>query len=170
MKNNTRIIVFLLSMYCLNGFSQTHKRNYVYKYDATGNRIQRVYSLLTCPTCRSVKADSINAAVTNSLYQAALDNPIILPEIPTEKFNLGDVAELKNIYPNPTHGNFVVEFTQNILNAKLEVLDMKGNRMDEIILDGNEWQIDLSLYPSGEYILLIRTKEGRTYNKRIMKI
>ena len=51
-----------------------------------------------------------------------------------------------------------------------DVLDIKGNKMDEITLNGNEWQIDLSLFPSGEYMLLIQTKEGKTYKRSIIKI
>jgi hypothetical protein len=44
------------------------------------------------------------------------------------------------------------------------------NVLDELKLDGIQWEIDLSLFTANEYILLIKTKEGRMYSKKIIKI
>lgn len=146
---------------------------FTYSYDNAGNRVKRIYTLLNpcpgSPDCLSRKAIT-DSTIVDSLFTIAQNTELKTPETPTEKPVYDDTPELKNIYPNPTQGLFLMEFTSLILNGSLQILDVKGILLDEIRLDGTQWEIDLSLFPAGEYILLIKTKEGKVYSKKIVKI
>lgn len=152
----------------INTYSQSHKRNFTYAYDGMGNRITRTYVLLACPTCRTAQQDSTKVA--DSLFAIAQNTVIELPKILTEKVIFDGTLELKNIYPNPTQGNFVVQFTDIVVNGNVQLLDIQGNKMDEFTISGREWQLDISLFPAGNYILNIHTNDGKIYTKKIVKI
>lgn len=172
-------ILLVSGITMFNANAQASKKVFKYSYDATGNRTQREYKLATpCnsqnpgipndPDCLSRKKDTTISM--DSLLAIAQNIEIVLPKAPTEKLNFDGTAELKNIYPNPTANIFVLEFTQLIQHATMQILDIKGNKLDEIALDGIQWEIDLSLFAAGEYILVIRTQDGKVYNKKIVKI
>lgn len=150
------------------------KKVFKYSYDNAGNRIKREYIYASpCPgnpNCRTKPNDTMKQKTLDSLFVIAQNIEIKLPETPTEKPTYDGMPELKNVYPNPTKGLFVLEFTSLILNGSLQILDTKGNVLDELRLDGTQWEIDLSLFSAGEYILFIRTTDGKVYNKKIVKI
>ena len=166
------IILFVIIACCATtnkAYAQASKKIFKYSYDATGNRTRREYlGIVNCPTCEQLRKR--NDTLIDSLYAIAQNIEIELPKTPTEKLNFDGTAELKNIYPNPTANIFVLEFTQLIQHATMQILDIKGNKLDEIALDGIQWEIDLSLFAAGEYILMIRTQEGKVYNKKLVKI
>ncbi len=174
----TSFIILVSCSLMFNANAQTSKKVFKYSYDATGNRTQRIYVLATpCngqdptlshPDCLSRKKDTTISK--DSVVAIAQNIEIELPKTPTEKLNFDGTAELKNIYPNPTANIFVLEFTQLIQHATLQILDIKGNKFDEIALDGIQWEIDMSLFAAGEYILMIRTQDGKVYNKKLVKI
>ncbi len=169
MKKIIKIIALIFALLLgQNTYAQSHIRSYTYTYDGMGNRISRTYALLTCPSCRTANQDSTKVA--DSLFAVAQTTAIQLPQTPTEKVNFDGSLELKNIYPNPTQGNFVVQFTDIVTNATVQVFDMQGNKMDEQILSGREWQLDISLFPSGTYILVIYTNQQKKFSKQIVKI
>lgn len=144
---------------------------FIYNYDAAGNRTQREY-VAVCENARMAK-DSL---LTDSLFIVAQQEIIELPETTTEILsNETDqygfvIAELKNVYPNPTKGNFVVQFSAYIKNSRLDLLDTKGVLLHTQQLYGSEFQIDISLLSSGTYILNIRLEDGKTYSKKVVKI
>lgn len=165
------VLLLIITINCLTTFvakGQTGKMTFTYSYDDAGNRIKRKWTLVACPGCRIAKADSTK--VLDSLFTIAQDLEIKLPETPTEKLLYDGSVELKNIYPNPTKGNFLVQFTNLLLQGNLQIFDMKGNKFDELTLNGTEFQLDISLLPAGEYTIVIRTKDGKVYNKKIVKI
>lgn len=162
------ISIVVLVIYSINSIAQSHKRSYTYTYDGMGNRITRTYALLTCPSCRTANQDSTKVA--DSLFATAQTTAIQLPQTSTEKVNFDGSLEVKNIYPNPTQGNFVVQFTDIVTNATVQLFDMQGNKMDEQMLSGREWQLDISLFPSGTYILVIYTAQHKKYTKQLVKI
>lgn len=165
------VILTITSITAIAGPSKT--KLFTFSYDNAGNRIKRTYALLDpCPgnpDCLLRKANRDSVTV-DSLFAIAQNIEIELPKTPTEKLNYDGSVELKNIYPNPTKGNFIIQFTNLVLQGSLLIVDIHGNKLDEIALDGTEFQIDISLFPAGEYILYIRTKDGKTYNKKIVKI
>lgn len=147
--------------------AQTGKMAFYFTYDDAGNRIKREWNLV-CPSCRTAKTDSTK--MLDSLFNIAQNLEIKLPDNPTEELKFDGTIELKNIYPNPTRGNFIIQFTGLLLQGKLEVFNISGNKLDEIILNGREFQIDISLLPAGEYILRIQTNDGKSYKKKTVKI
>jgi hypothetical protein len=173
-------ILIIIAMSCgilsqVKAQTAASKKIFTFSYDNAGNRIKRVYTLATgCianpANCRTKPNDSLKQKALDSLFAIAQDIEIKLPENPTEKLIYDGSVELKNIYPNPTKGNFIIQFTNLVLQGSLLIVDIHGNKLDEIALDGTEFQIDISLFPAGEYILYIRTKDGKTYNKKIVKI
>lgn len=169
-----KIIIFLAFIQVIvlskSSFGQgpLKKNVYTYTYDNAGNRIMRRWVQLMCPNCRNANKDSIQ--LTDSLYAIAQNLEIKLPPIPTEELLYNGTPELRNVYPNPTLGNFIVQFTSLIVGTSFQIYDIQGNKLDEIILDGVEFQLDISVFPSGEYLLLIQTNDGRKYSKKIIKI
>lgn len=171
------IAISLFTISKIKAQTPAAKKVFKYSYDNAGNRIKRQYFYATpCnnsnPTLNDPNCNSRmkNDTILDSLFVIAQNIELKQPETPTEKLNYDGTPELKNIYPNPTKGLFVLEFTSLILNGSLQILDMKGNSLDEFMLEGIQWEIDLSLFPADEYILLIKTKDGKVYNKKIVKI
>lgn len=173
MKKNEIILLVMFLGICINcfGADPTSKKVFKYAYDAAGNRTKREYILATpCPGDPRCNERKKNDSILDSLFIIAQDIEIKQPDIPTEKPNYDGTPELKNVYPNPTKGLFLVEFTDNITNAILLISDINGIILSELVLDGRQWEIDLSLFPASTYILNIKTKEGKTYTKKIIKL
>jgi hypothetical protein len=144
-------------------------RNFYYYYDDNGNRVYREY-IFVCPTGpptesgRMANPDSLFAkAQTDTLLKSKTDNSV-------KTLSNDEIIELRKVYPNPTSGNFIVQLSRFVPYVQFQVYDIYGNVLLNDSFSGIEWNIDISLLPTGEYTLVIRTKDGKTYNKKIVKI
>ena len=77
-----------------------------------------------------------------------------------------------NLFPNPTNGNFKMEFTSNVpQNFNLSITGVKGAQVFEKILLDFEGKysedFDLSKYESGIYFFNLNSK-GQTVSKKIV--
>jgi hypothetical protein len=80
------------------------------------------------------------------------------------------IANMIEVYPNPTTDYVVVNVTDNITPTQVSVANIHG----QIITEANElregsYKIELSNVPPGAYIILIKTNSGsasRTIVKR----
>lgn len=160
--------IFFLGVLDVSGQTPTAKKVFTYSYDNAGNRVKREWILLSCPNCRTYSKDSTK--VLDSLYAIAQKADIMMPEKSTETLLYIQDTELKNIYPNPTNGNFVLQFTDILIDGVLNIYDLYGNILDVKYLSGMEFQIDISLFPAGEYLIVIQTPAGKKYSKKIIKI
>ena len=118
-------------------FSQAHAQTkYGFTYDASGNRITRAVILLKSAT---IPVDTL---------QAKQDQKILEDQIGLQK---------TRIYPNPTKGLLKVDFPAL---SQSEVVISVYNSTGKLIMRksatsfGNE--IDLSIYPSGLYVMTIQ--------------
>jgi len=141
---------------CIEVKSQAFKAQYT--YDPNGNRLTANVIYLTT----SLKSDSL------SLDQVLPGSEILKPDtsgLPQKGWQPGindNLAGLKiNLYPNPTHGEILVEIIGAKDNQLLKpdnsimVYDVQGKRVIHIDLTGRINSIDLSKQPSSSYFLRI---------------
>jgi large exoprotein involved in heme utilization and adhesion len=67
------------------------------------------------------------------------------------------------VYPNPTHGTFVLETTAPVHNGRLQMFSADGSRvMEKDLSSGNQWTVNHSGLKPGIYILqLVTDKQVR---------
>lgn len=72
------------------------------------------------------------------------------------------------VYPNPSDGRITIE-SENEALKYIAVIDVMGNKIDEIILD-NQFSIDLTLKGAkGIYLIKLETEEDTYYRKVILR-
>ncbi|MHC1774774.1 MAG: PKD domain-containing protein [Lentimicrobium sp.] len=70
------------------------------------------------------------------------------------------VADGMKVYPNPTHGSFVIETTAPVHNGRLQMFSADGSRvMEKILSSGNQWTIHQPGLKPGIYILQLVTEK-----------
>ncbi len=74
------------------------------------------------------------------------------------------------IYPNPTRGEFVLDFAKKLNeNARVSVFNTRGQKLFDQAVNARSMKVDLSAHPSGEYILKIESSEGIRTEKIILQ-
>ncbi len=156
------IMAMSLSQYVIG---QTSKRHFLYSYDASGNRIKRMYVLVPCPGCRDAQVATI---LEDSLLQLATIQPVEKSNPLEIKANNGDKIGF-SLYPNPTSNSFFIQWNMDIASANLRIFDTKGSIVyDDNLFDRN-WQIDISLLPKGIYFIKIEM-EGTQFDAKMEKL
>ena len=123
-----------------------------YYYDAAGNRhLRKVISM---------NKSAVSGSEGESGY-GKMDNGYSFGETPPpERYEdmLGERKVL--IYPNPTQGILRIDFQGygNLKDARLLLYDIQGKPLQQVNKVDPSVILDLSLYPSGMYIL--RMLEG----------
>ncbi|MFT6947154.1 MAG: hypothetical protein ACJARP_001577 [Vicingaceae bacterium] len=95
-----------------------------------------------------------------------------LPNSINQKFDGENSLKDLNLFPNPTNGNFKMEFkSENPDNFELSITDSKGAKVYEKSLGNFEGQFsedfDLSKYDSGIYFFNL-TSKGQNLTKKII--
>lgn len=145
-------------------------RNFHYYYDDNGNREYREF-IFVCPT--GPPEEPLRLANPDSLFALSLKDSTLI----VEKNKLDSNTLIKNskvivesIYPNPTHDNFIIKFNEFIVNARLEIYDASGRIYFEEYITGKEFNINISLLSSNQYIIVVKTQDGKVYTDKIVKI
>ena len=133
------ILLFIMSISQL-AIGQTSKRHFLYSYDASGNRIKRMYVLVPCPGCRDAQ---IATTLEDSLLQLATNQPVEKSNPLEIKANNGDKIGFS--------------------------LDTKGSIVYDDNLFGKYWQIDISLLSKGLYFVKIEM-EGTQFDAKMEKL
>ena len=82
---------------------------------------------------------------------------------------LSNLENLIFIYPNPTNDIIHIYYSNNN-GLRADVLDINGQMIiSNTSVDANHQVIDLSKFSSGVYLLRIRTKDGDTLVKKVVK-
>ncbi|MCQ2072214.1 MAG: T9SS type A sorting domain-containing protein [Bacteroidaceae bacterium] len=113
-----------------------------YSYDNTGNRVSA-----------STHAPSTRGAFDNGT-------------------DISDTLALSGIrvYPNPTEGPLTVVITgYDLENAGITVTDMTGKNLIRLTETAETNELDLTDYPSGIYLVRIRTVESESVHKIVRK-
>jgi hypothetical protein len=158
------ILLFVMSISQL-AIGQTSKRHFLYSYDASGNRIKRMYVLVPCPGCRDAQ---IATTLEDSLLQLATNQPVEKSNPLEIKANNGDKIGF-SLYPNPTSNSFFIQWNVDIASANLRIFDTKGSVVYEDNLFGRYWQIDISLLSKGLYFVKIEM-EGTQFDAKMEKL
>ena len=81
---------------------------------------------------------------------------------------VNEISEIPiNTYPNPTTGHFILSGIEEE-SALLEIYDLSGDKLDVRKIMTTE-SIDLSQYPSGQYLIRL-TSDNNNYTSRIIKV
>lgn len=77
-----------------------------------------------------------------------------------------ETSELALVYPNPVPDQLTVQLSEQSTVANLKVYSLLGQLVSEV---ENSNLLDTSNLTAGHYILKIRTEDGRTLHKQIVK-
>jgi ELWxxDGT repeat protein len=71
-------------------------------------------------------------------------------------------ADQLQVFPNPSAGNFTLVLDQGLLPESLEVYDLQGRLMYQLLSPArtDQLQVRLTYAPAGTYVLVVRTEEG----------
>jgi hypothetical protein len=77
-------------------------------------------------------------------------------------FTFSNVVQINNnlnnddlkLTPNPTNGFVTLTGIQtNLINTQLQLLNMDGQKIKQLLINNNQFLVDLSIYPKGVYLL-----------------
>lgn len=132
MRPNQYIIFFFFVL--ISTLSVNAQTNFTFGYDASGNRLTRTITLKSA----SISKDSIEIKKAIS----PLDDQIGPHQI--------------RIYPNPTKGLLKIEIPNlGDISANLMIYSIGGALIQQVRLEGEYADIDLSSQPTGIYLLRI---------------
>ena len=81
--------------------------------------------------------------------------------------NDADIAKFSNVYPNPATSEVTVQSSFNI--ESIELYNMIGQLLDTKPVNAYSTSLDVSLYPKGNYTLIIHTRQGSAKKKLIVQ-
>ncbi len=92
----------------------------------------------------------------------------------SQPLNVRSIDNIKpfNIYPNPSRGISIIDFKGSVLrNASLTLNNLLGKEIKKIALKGSEtaFQIDLSEYPDGVYFVKLKSDNGESTHRIILR-
>jgi len=73
--------------------------------------------------------------------------------LPTKTININAVNNAVDIFPNPTQGNFVVNFNRNIIEGKVFIRNVEGKLIEEINIQ-NQSSLNLNIYDSSGFYFI----------------
>lgn len=128
------VICFLLLIVSVPSFGMSGDTTFVFTYDASGNRTERVIDL----TKSAEITASSSAANEEKTFEAELSSLDI------------------RIYPNPTKGLLKIEIPDiGDIKPTLVVYNLQGKQIIHKVVSGPTSTINLSNQPSGMYIMKI---------------
>jgi len=123
-------------------FKTAHSQTkFEFTYDASGNRLTRKVITLKSAT---ISIDSLK----DKQAEIPLDDQIGIQNI--------------RIYPNPTKGMLRINLPNlNDQMAMIRIYDSNGKQIVQKLTFASENEVDLSCYPSGNYIMVIHIKQDK---------
>ncbi|GAB4452893.1 MAG: hypothetical protein OHK0036_15160 [Bacteroidia bacterium] len=73
------------------------------------------------------------------------------------------------VYPNPSDGSFNIDISYDLLPCSLKIIDITGRVLFNKELSDSTNTLHIPNYASGTYIFQIKTKEGKTMQKKVIK-
>ncbi len=113
-------------------------------YDASGNRLKRVYF---CNNGVDPYPSRAKLQETKTTTEAQL---------------------IDALYPNPTTGRFVVTFSKELRNASVTLTDMNGRQVRQFKGSGYQLNFDVTGLANGTYIVRINDN-GLIITKKVVK-
>ena len=138
---------------------------YIYTYDVDGNSITGKYEVWANSNWQAgmgglqvySKKNWICSFASVYRYEASFISFII-----TGIENIYADNSCLIIYPNPATDNLIIETPQK---ATIEILNIQGQLIKTIAASGNKTSVDVSAFPSGVYVVEIKTEKGIAVKK-----
>ncbi len=140
--------------------------------DATdGNTGNTVPTNISAPDKFDQVAGSNNNNTGNGLHQNPDGNHQGTSTNTNPVFNTGHKDDI-TIYPNPVREEANVVTVGEILGKEIQIIDLSGNVVMNMIIPANSLQtvLNLSMLTPGLYILSYTLEDGRVISKRIQKV
>lgn len=80
-----------------------------------------------------------------------------------------EAEKATEIFPNPTKGSFTVA-TPNEVPSKIQIVDVQGRTISEVIPQATETKVDISDLAAGTYFVKIVSASGQTENLKVQKL
>ena len=113
------------------------------------------------PTTDNFKVELLNDLLQRVVSEMIFMNPCTDTRVAHEPVNANDNIAKLAVYPNPSAGMINIQSSKNI--KELFIADFTGKVLQKVITSSNfktqtgtqgqTWQIDLSRYPSGTYLI-----------------
>ena len=158
-----KIIILLSLMMAMAAEAQT-LYNISYKYDQSGNRIERRCTLQVAKMAQNELNDSItpkDTAIMNEIVAGIQDSNAQNSAI-TEQ-------SIINVYPNPTSDKVVVSYSSVCASCQLRIYNSEAKQVYESKGVDKQTEIDLSHLGTGVYYLSITTEDGKGQGWKIVK-
>lgn len=163
---NKFILIAIFILFALPGFAQQlpgGSCGIVHVYDASGNRIKRIYfcnngsdpypaRMRNPNTSKSKSADSLNSG---------------LSEMKGVSENI-EIQVIDALYPNPTTGKFSITFSKSLKRATIFITDVNGKTLYHFRANGYKVDFDLSNFSSGFYFVRVEN-DGNVITKKVVK-
>lgn len=138
------ILLFILLLFFPKAYSQISSSAFItFKYDDSGNQIERKFSQLNIETDKNGIKDSIST-----------------------------IENLIKIFPNPTKGNFYIEWDKTLIGdiAKIEIYSTSGLiKQFNIAPLQDKLKIDITSQIAGIYFTRLYFLDGTIISKKIIK-
>lgn len=144
--NKEIILTIILLFFSCIIYSQT---NFSFDYDANGNRIKR--EVIVIPS---------------KMAYSEMPNDSIVEQ---SAINIIERDDIK-IYPNPTKGDLNVELntTSDIQKIQINIISIKGQLLYNTDVVQRAYNLDLSSFAQGAYILIMQVNDKK-YEWKIIK-
>ncbi len=109
---------------------------------------------------------TVNIGVAGGTGTVGLDNFNLQPVV--TGFDEAKLEEYK-IFPNPSNGVLSISTKDKVNTIKVEVFNMVGDKVYQVILKKNELKIDVSCLPKGIYFIKIDDGEKKSIKKIILQ-
>lgn len=73
-----------------------------------------------------------------------------------------------SVYPNPGSGMFFVSVPQFSVMDEIQLFNACGSHLFSVFLNGQTTELDLSAYPSGTYVLMVKGNKGMGYQRVVL--
>lgn len=105
-----------------------------------------------------------------SLTPAMITNPVNIEEIPDDPFaGFDDDENLVRVYPNPTMGQFTIDFLGQPFPGDIYIMNLQGQPIHQFkTMNQNIIEKDMSYIPDGIYMIVIKSKD-KVITKKLAK-
>lgn len=153
-----------------NATTQDNTDHFSVEYSQDGTNWQSLGNVKAAGSTGSTTSYSYvqyNPAFGNAFYRIAevnTDGSFTYSSV--QRLSFGQASSLTKLYPNPTHG--VVTITSSVVKT-VELLSIDGKVLQVANGFHSGESIDLSSYPAGVYVLVVRNTDGTSQVEKIQK-
>ncbi len=175
MKTNKIATLILLLLLQVAVKAQTTTVNYT--YDASGNRVSRTITPIPIAPPQNnnnnTVVQSINSLIeADSLASASLSNPASTTLSNPASASLSNLSEGDiKVFPNPVQYKLNVQFkgTTEAEGCSMQIYDGAGRLFHKQDAMQNHTEVDMQQANTGNYYLVIITKEGKRLYWKLVK-